>query len=147
VALSVREDPRSALPRLRAILRAHPGDPAAILLLEKALQALGQDHSPEKIRLLAKGAEFQDARNREAAALIGQERLAEAERLTRSILSVEATNPTALRLLAEIASRLGRMAEAELLLEKALTIAPHFATARYVDGQLDVHQACLAKPC
>jgi tetratricopeptide (TPR) repeat protein len=65
-----------------------------------------------------------------AAALCG-ERLAEAEGLLRERLKARPDDVAALRMLAELGTRLGRYADAERLLERALELAPGFAAARH----------------
>jgi tetratricopeptide (TPR) repeat protein len=57
--------------------------------------------------------------------------LASAERLLRRHLKAAPTDVAAIRMLAEIATRLGRYAAAERLLARCLDLAPGFAGARY----------------
>jgi len=53
-----------------------------------------------------------------------------AERLLRSHLKEKPTDVAAIRMMAEVAGRLGRYADAETLLRRALELAPSFAAAR-----------------
>ena len=65
-----------------------------------------------------------------AAALVG-ERLAVAERLLRDYLKERPTDVAAIRMLAEIGTRLGRYGDAEALLTRCLDLAPGFIAARH----------------
>jgi tetratricopeptide (TPR) repeat protein len=58
------------------------------------------------------------------------EKLPQAERAVRAFLQQQPNNVSALRLLAEIALKLGILNDAQLLLEKALSIAPDYHLAR-----------------
>jgi len=62
-------------------------------------------------------------------ALIGN-RIPEAERLLRAQLQDSPTDVAAIRMLAEVAARLGRLDDAEALLERCLALAPGFHAAR-----------------
>ncbi|MBA3810494.1 MAG: sulfotransferase [Caulobacteraceae bacterium] len=65
-----------------------------------------------------------------AAVALGKDELAIAERLLRPRLSEQPTDVVAIRLLAEVAARLGRFADSEALLRRALELAPGFDAAR-----------------
>jgi tetratricopeptide (TPR) repeat protein len=67
----------------------------------------------------------------EAATALCDNRLAVAERLLRPFLSENPTDVGAIRMLAEVAARLGRYDDAEKLLARALQLAPSFAAARH----------------
>ncbi len=66
----------------------------------------------------------------QAAALLREGKLGQAERLCRDFLMANPTDVNAIRLLAEIGIRLGVYEEAELLLERCLELAPDYRTAR-----------------
>jgi tetratricopeptide (TPR) repeat protein len=66
-----------------------------------------------------------------AAAALGEGRIAVAEAQTRSYLKRHPTDVMAIRMLAEIAARLGRYADSETLLERCVELAPSFAAARH----------------
>ncbi len=68
---------------------------------------------------------------RAAAEALAEDRLAVAERLLRERLKTHPTDVAAMRMLAETGTRLGRYADAELLLERCLELAPSFDGARY----------------
>jgi predicted Zn-dependent protease len=65
-----------------------------------------------------------------AAAMLGN-RIAIAEALLRQQLKEHPTDVAAIRMLAEVASRLGRYGDAEQLLARCLELAPSFAAARH----------------
>ena len=66
-----------------------------------------------------------------AGAALAEGRLGVAERVLRPRLKRRPTDVAAMRMLAELAGRLGRYADAETLLRRALDLAPSFAQARF----------------
>ncbi|HEY2033787.1 MAG TPA: sulfotransferase [Rhizomicrobium sp.] len=66
----------------------------------------------------------------EAAVALRENKLPIAERILRGFLKIHPTDVPAIRMLAEIASRLRRYDEAEKLLARALELAPGFIAAR-----------------
>jgi tetratricopeptide (TPR) repeat protein len=66
----------------------------------------------------------------EAALALHDNRLSEAEPLLRAELKRDPFNVAAIRMLAELAGRIGRMQDAETLLRRALELAPSFVAAR-----------------
>ena len=72
-----------------------------------------------------------DPRLMAAADALCDDRLAVAEQLLREHLKAHPTDVAAMRLLAETGTRLGRYGDVELLLTRALELAPSFAGARY----------------
>jgi predicted Zn-dependent protease len=73
----------------------------------------------------------QEPRLLEAAAALLDNRLAPAEAALRQHLQQHPDDFAALRMLAEVASRLGRYGDAETLLTRALALAPGFRAARH----------------
>ena len=73
----------------------------------------------------------QDPRLMAAAIALCENRLAEAETLLRTHLKALPTDIAAIRMLAEIAARLGRFGDAENLLARCLELAPSFTPARH----------------
>jgi tetratricopeptide (TPR) repeat protein len=65
-----------------------------------------------------------------AATALVENRLAEAEHALRAFLRLHPTDVAAIRMLAECGIRLGRNDDAEVLLARALELAPSFAAAR-----------------
>ena len=139
--------PAMAARQAREILAMVPGEPAALDLLARALARASED--PEGWRILADarfaagdgaGADraynaavrtaVHDPAMREAAAALAGGRIAVAEPILRSQLKRAPTDVAAMRMLAEIAGRLGRYADAEALLTRAVELAPGFGAAR-----------------
>ncbi|MGH8249671.1 MAG: tetratricopeptide repeat-containing sulfotransferase family protein [Steroidobacteraceae bacterium] len=77
-----------------------------------------------------------DPRLLEAAVALVENRIAPAETLLRAHLKEHPTDIGAIRMLAEVAARLGRMADAENLLARCLELAPSFTAARYNYGSI-----------
>jgi tetratricopeptide (TPR) repeat protein len=73
----------------------------------------------------------QNPRLLEAGAALCDNRIAVAEALLREHLKQFPTDVAAIRMLAEVAARLGRMADSETLLTRCLELAPSFAGARH----------------
>ncbi len=71
-----------------------------------------------------------DARLRDAASALNEGQLPQAERLLKQFLYQYPTDVAAIRMLAELASRLGRYEDAENLLRRCLELAPGFHAAR-----------------
>jgi predicted Zn-dependent protease len=71
-----------------------------------------------------------DPRLLEAAAALVDNRIAVAEALLREHLRQYPTDIAAIRMLAEVAARLGRFGDAEVLLARCLELAPSFTAAR-----------------
>ena len=76
-------------------------------------------------------ASTKDPRLLMAASALVDGRIAQAEALLRTHLRQIPTDVVALRMLAEVAARLGRNADAESLLERCLELAPSFTPARH----------------
>ncbi|MEX0735279.1 MAG: sulfotransferase [Steroidobacteraceae bacterium] len=72
-----------------------------------------------------------DPRLLEAAAALVENRIAIAESLLRAHLKKYPTDIAAIRMLAEVAARLGRLADAETLLARCLELSPSFTAARH----------------
>ena len=73
----------------------------------------------------------QNPRLLEAGAALCDNRIAVAEALLREHLKQFPTDVAAIRMLAEVAARLGRMSDSETLLRRCLELAPSFAAARH----------------
>ena len=67
----------------------------------------------------------------EAAVALNDGRIAVAERLLKAYLTKHPTDVAAIRMLAELAARLGRYRDSETLLTRALELAPEFRAARH----------------
>jgi tetratricopeptide (TPR) repeat protein len=76
-------------------------------------------------------ASAQDPRLRRAAIALNRNELAQAEQLLKAYLYESPTDVAAIRMLAQVAARLGRDEDSLRLLERCLELAPNFASARY----------------
>ena len=106
--------------------------------LSAAWRALGDQHtargeSEAADAAYARGirASVNDPQLMRAADAMVANRLAEAEPVLRARLKRAPTDVAAIRMLAELASRLGRYGDAEKLLARALELAPGFRPARH----------------
>ena len=126
----LREDPRLAAEQAREILRAAPGDPDAYRLLGAALRRSGEDDEAEQAELDAIAASVRDPELIRAGEALIDNDLPVAERILRPRLKARPTDVAAIRMMAELAARLGRLVDAENLLRRALELAPGFAAAR-----------------
>lgn len=127
---ALRSDPRMAALQAREILRADPHNADAWRLLGAALRQTGDARAAEEAELEAISASVRDPRLIEAAQALVENRLAVAERLLRPHLKEKPTDVAAIRMMAELAARLGRLGDSENLLRRALELAPAFSAAR-----------------
>ena len=106
--------------------------------MSEAWRALGDVHTLSGDLPLADAAYAQQIRSSvtnpvlmEAASALVDNRLAVAERLLKDFLKRFPTDVAAIRMLAEVAARIGRFADAEALLRRCLELAPGFLAARH----------------
>jgi tetratricopeptide (TPR) repeat protein len=78
----------------------------------------------------AVAAALRDPRLIEAARALVENRIPDAERLLRDHLRVDPIDVAAIRMLAEVAARIGRFRDSETLLRRALELDPDFTAAR-----------------
>jgi tetratricopeptide (TPR) repeat protein len=126
----LRADPCAAAAQAREILRAEPANADAYRLLGAALRASGDDSGAEEAELEAIGASVHDPELMRAAAALVENDLPTAEHLLRPRLKEKPTDVAAIRMMAELAARIGRLADAENLLARAIELAPRFTAAR-----------------
>jgi tetratricopeptide (TPR) repeat protein len=106
--------------------------------LADAWRALGDHYTALEMREAADGAYAQSIRHSTrdprllapARALV-ENRIPEAEAALREHLKRHPTDVAAIRMLAEVAARIGRYADSEVLLSRCLELAPGFAAARH----------------
>ncbi|HMP44022.1 MAG TPA: sulfotransferase [Sphingopyxis sp.] len=91
---------------------------------------LGREADAQAASLAAVAATIHDPEMVEAALALAENRLPEAEGALRTRLKADATDVAAIRMLAEVAGRIGRYGDAEKLLTRALDLAPGFGAAR-----------------
>ena len=126
----ISENPAKAAQDCRLLLKGAEHDAEAYRLLGRALRALGQDAEAQQAELEAIDASIFDVDLREAALAIVDNRLEIAEPLLRARLRANPFDAAAIRMLAEVAGRLGRNPDAEKLLRRAVELAPGFVAAR-----------------
>ena len=124
------DQPGAALEQARAIIEAVPTSAAAHRLAAHALRALGREGEAQAASLAAVGAAIHDETMVAAALALAEDRLPDAEAALRQRLREDATDVAAIRMLAEVAGRIGRYGDAEKLLARALDLAPGFGAAR-----------------
>jgi tetratricopeptide (TPR) repeat protein len=103
-----------------------------------AWRALGDHYMALEMREAADGAyaesirhSTRDPRLMSAARALVENRIPEAEAELREHLKRHPTDVAAIRMLAEVAARIGRYADAEVLLTRCLELAPGFHAARH----------------
>ncbi|RYD39906.1 MAG: tetratricopeptide repeat protein, partial [Sphingomonadales bacterium] len=122
--------PGAALAQAQAIIEAVPTSAAAHRLVAHALRALDRESEAQAASLAAVGATIHDEAMVDAALALAEDRLPDAEAALRQRLREDATDVAAIRMLAEVAGRIGRYEDAEKLLSRALQLAPGFGAAR-----------------
>ncbi len=130
-------NPKLAIEQAAEILKVMPGQPEALGLLADAWLALGDHYTllgeaaaADAAYALHIKASTRDPRLLAPAAALCDGRIAVAEQLLRAHLKQFPTDVAAIRMLAEVAGRLRRNADAEKLLVRCLELAPGFAAAR-----------------
>jgi tetratricopeptide (TPR) repeat protein len=120
-----------AVASLRRALELKPDLGDAWRELADHLNALGDAEGADAA--YAKHLKFasRDPRLLEAGAALVENRIAQAEALLRAHLKQHPTDVAAIRMLAEVAARLGRFGDSELLLARCLELAPSFTAARH----------------
>jgi tetratricopeptide (TPR) repeat protein len=98
--------------------------------LGRRLRAAGDDEAAERAEMDAIRASTREPVLIEAAMALLDNRLADAEAILRPRLKANPWDVAAIRMMAELAGRLGRYGDAEKLLRRALELAPAFAAAR-----------------
>ncbi len=126
----LRDDPVLAAEQAREILQASPRNADACRLLGAALRRTGEDEAAERAELEAIEASVHDPALMRAAEALLDNDLPVAEDILRPRLHDKPTDVAAIRMMAELAARLGRLQDAEHLLRRALELAPGFAPAR-----------------
>jgi tetratricopeptide (TPR) repeat protein len=126
----LERDPGKAASLARMALASRPSSPAALRLLGLALRGSGQADEAAEFEHRAVKAATTDAELMRAAQALFANVLHEAEPLLKERLKRDPYDYTALRMLAELAARIGRLHDSENLLRRALELAPSFQNAR-----------------
>jgi predicted Zn-dependent protease len=119
-----------ALAKLRETVRLDPQYPDGWRALADHLDAIGDEVGAGGARARFLRVSTRDPRLLAAGAALSENRIPEAEALLRAHLQAHPTDVAALRMLAEVAARIGRYSDAQHLLERCLELAPAFHGAR-----------------
>jgi tetratricopeptide (TPR) repeat protein len=120
-----------AISVLHHALQLKPDSTDAWRLLAEQFDAIGDANGADRARAAHLKAATKDPRLMKAAAALVENDLPVAEASLRLHLQAYPADVAALRMLAEVAGRLKRYAEAEILLEHCLELAPSFEGARH----------------
>ena len=120
----------AAVAALRRAVHLKPDLTDAWRVLADHLTAIGDSAGADAAYARHIQASTRDPRLLEPAAALCENRIAVAEALLREHLKQHPTDVAAIRMLAEVAARLGRYADAETLLARCLELAPGFMAAR-----------------
>lgn len=126
----LRDQPAEAACRLRAVLQHDPRNADAWRHLGRALRALGQDAEAAEAEVSAVRATAFEPEMIAIARAMQANDLPPAEAALRRRLAANPFDVAAIRLMAELAARIGRTRDSETLLRRALELAPGFAAAR-----------------
>ncbi|KPL68248.1 hypothetical protein SZ64_09020 [Erythrobacter sp. SG61-1L] len=126
----VEQNPAEAARRLREVLAAEPRNAGAWRLFARALRASGQEEDAAEAELAGVRATAYEPEMVAIAAAMLENDLPQAEARLRQRLKAQPTDVAAIRLMAELAARIGRLRDAEALLRRALELAPGFLVAR-----------------
>ncbi len=122
---------QEAVSSLRRAVQLKPDNAEGWRLLADALDAEGDAAGADLARARYTKAANKDPRLMAAAAALVENELPAAEARLRAHLKTYPTDVAALRMLAEVAGRLRRYADAQTLLEYCLELAPSFDAARH----------------
>jgi tetratricopeptide (TPR) repeat protein len=111
-------------------LQSRPHSPPVLRLLGLALRASGQPEDAAEFEQRAVKAATSDSTLLRAGHALFTNQLHEAEPLLKERLKRDPFDYSAIRMLAELAARVGRLLDSENLLRRALELAPSFQSAR-----------------
>lgn len=131
LALSDANQPGAALSAWRRAVALKPNLPDAWRAIADHLTAVGDTNGADAAYAQHIKASTQDPRLIVAASALIDGRIQQAELLLRNHLKQYPNDVAALRMLAEVAARLGRNVDAEALLERCIELAPSFTAARH----------------
>lgn len=119
-----------AIRALKTALQIAPNQPRAWLTLADHLSAIGDAAGSEFALTQHLRHASADPELMAAGAALAENRIPEAEQRLRQRLQHAPTDVAAIRMLAEVAARLGRLEDSERLLARCLELAPTFHAAR-----------------
>jgi tetratricopeptide (TPR) repeat protein len=120
-----------AVRALRKAVELKPQHPRAWRALADHLLAIGDSQGGDAAYMRHVQCSAQDPALQQSAAAMLANDIPTAERLLKAHLQQVPTDVPAIRMLAEVAVRLGRNEDARKLLERCLELAPGFSAARY----------------
>jgi tetratricopeptide (TPR) repeat protein len=123
--------PEAALAALRRAVNLKPNLPDAWRAIGDHLVVKGDARGADTAYAHHIKASTEDPKLLAPAAALVDGRIAQAEALLRAHLKQYPTDVAAIRMLAEVAARLGRNSDAEVLLERCLELSPSFHAARF----------------
>ncbi|WP_427963672.1 sulfotransferase [Altererythrobacter sp.] len=126
----IERDPAGAVAELRQAVVRDPLNAGAQRLLGRALRAVGEVEQAEAAEMAAVRAATHDPQMLAIAQALLEGDLQQAEPLLRDRLRTQPTDVAAIRMMAELAARIGRFRDSEALLRRALELAPGFLAAR-----------------
>lgn len=129
-AALVATDPAAALAIAERVARLAPKSPDVHRLLGRIHRALGHDGAAEHAELSAITLSADHPELQRAALALVSNELHVAEPLLRARLKASPFDVAAIRMMAELAARIGRYRDSETLLRRALELAPAFVPAR-----------------
>ncbi|MDQ0463693.1 tetratricopeptide (TPR) repeat protein [Caulobacter ginsengisoli] len=129
-AQAVQGRSRAAIDTLRRTTSLAPGHALAWRLLAEQLDLVGDSAAAEQAQARHIRASVNVPELMAAATALCDNDLPTAERLLKPYLADHPTDVAAIRLLAEVAARLGRFVDSQALLERCLELAPGFTAAR-----------------
>ncbi len=131
LALGLVGERDRAIAALRRAVELKPGHGDAWRALGDLLVTSGDSTGADAAYARHIRAATSDPRLLEPAAALSEGRIAVAEALLRTRLKQSPTDVVAIRMLAEVAARLGRYGDSETLLQRCLELAPGFHAARH----------------
>jgi tetratricopeptide (TPR) repeat protein len=123
-------DPAKALAKAKALIAQTPYLAEAHRMAGRAYRALGQTAEAEAAEMQAIRMSIHDTDLQRAGQALAANDLGVAEPILKERLRTIPTDVAAIRMLAELAGRIGRYRDAENLLRRALELAPKFLAAR-----------------
>jgi predicted Zn-dependent protease len=130
-ALAASGDLDGAIVELEHAVRIDACQASAWRALGDALTLTGRPDAASAAYARQIKASVNDPKLVEAALALCDNKLSAAEHLLRTFLKAHPTDVVAIRMLAETGARLGRLEDAEKLLERCLELAPKFIEARH----------------
>lgn len=126
----LRDRPLLAAEQAREILAANPGHADGYRLLGAALRRTGDADAASEAELAAIAASVRDPELMRAGKALVDNDLPTVESILRPLLHRRPTDVAAIRMMAELAARIGRLGDAENLLRRAVELAPRWGAAR-----------------